>query len=155
MTSAWYGPGCVAGKARGAGAEEHLEPLRLRDFCGVGLGHGDSAVNELRQFLRLLLPPQNVPQRPVGRRHIIQIRFDEDGGDARLLLNGVHVLGDAVLGVAQVDNELGLGGDEGLHIQAGLAAVELAEGGQIPHLLREIGHLVPVLGLLLSPTSRS
>ena len=136
-----YGPGCVAGKARGAGAEEHLEPLRLRDFCGVGLGHGDSAVNELRQFLRLLLPPQNVPQRPVGRRHIIQIRFDEDGGDARLLLNGVHVLGDAVLGVAQVDNELGLGGDEGLHIQAGLAAVELAEGGQIPHLLRKIGHL--------------
>ena len=93
------------------------------------------------QRLRHAGPVQDIPQGPVGGGHIVQVRLDEHRGDAGLLLDAVHIVGDSVLGVAQVDDDLGPGVDERLHIQVGLAAVKLAEGGQIPDLLREIGHL--------------
>ena len=55
-----------------------------------------------------------------------------DGGDAQLLGDGVHVLHDGVLGLADIDNHLGIGGGQGLQVQlTGDGAVELAQGGQV------------------------
>ena len=54
-----------------------------------------------------------------------------DEGDAGLLLEGIQILHDGVLGLAHVDDHLGAGAQEGLQIQLALAAVELAQQGQI------------------------
>lgn len=54
-----------------------------------------------------------------------------DEGDAGLLLEGIQILHDGVLGLAHVDDHLGSGAQEGLQIQLALAAVELAQQGQI------------------------
>ena len=93
------------------------------------------------QRLRHVGPVQDIPQGPVGGGHIVQVCLDKHRGNAGLLLYTVHIVGDAVLFVTQVDDDLGPGVDEGLHIQVGLAAVKLAEGGQIADLLRKIRHL--------------
>ena len=71
------GPGGVAGKARGAGAEQHGKPLALRNFCRIFLGHGHAFLNELGQRLRRAGPVQDIPQHPIGGGHIIQVRLDE------------------------------------------------------------------------------
>ena len=45
----------------------------------------------------------------VGLRHFFERRFEENRGNAGLLLDAVHIVGDGVLGVAQVDDDLGRG----------------------------------------------
>ena len=74
----------------------------------------------------------------VGLRHFFERRFEEDRRDAGLLLDAVHIAADVLLGIAKVDDELRLGVDQCLHVEVGLAAVELAERRQRPHLRREI-----------------
>ena len=71
-----------------------------------------------------------------------------DEGDAGLLLQGVHVLHDGALGLAHVDDHLGLAGEQGLQIQLALAAVQLAQQGQVIVLLVQklLGALVPLVG---------
>ena len=57
-------------------------------------------------------------------------------------MDAVHIVGNRLFRIAQVDDELRLGVDQGFHVEVCLVAIELAEGRQVPHILREIGHLV-------------
>ena len=61
-----------------------------------------------------------------------------DEGDTGLLGQAVHVLGDAVLGVAHVDDDIGVGGQQGLEVHLALAAVELAQLGQLGDVVGQI-----------------
>ena len=79
---------------------------------------------------------------PVGFGHRLHGGVDVDCRDARLLLDAVHIVGNRLFRIAQVDDELRLGVDQGFHVEVCLVAIELAEGRQVPHILREIGHLV-------------
>ena len=128
----------IAGKPRGARAEEDALPLVFRDLRGVFRGHDGRLFNELGKRFSLLLAVKDAAERPVCLRHRFERCLEEDRRDAGLALDGVHVLPDARFGVAEVNDELRLGVDERFHIQAGLAAVKLAERRQTPHALREI-----------------
>ena len=54
-----------------------------------------------------------------------------DEGDAGLLLQGVQILHDGLLGLAHVDDHLGAACEQGLQVQLALAAVKLAQDGQV------------------------
>ena len=54
-----------------------------------------------------------------------------DKGDAGLRLQGVQVLHNGLLGLTHVDDHLSTAVQQGLQIQLALAAVELAEDGQV------------------------
>ena len=63
------------------------------------------------------------------------VAVDVNKGDAGLLLKIVHVLHDGALGLAHVDDHLRAAGEQRLQIQLALAAVQLAQQGQIIVLL--------------------
>ena len=90
------------------------------DFIAVG-GQGFGLGRHVQQLAQLSV---RVPHGGGGGGHV-------DEGDAGLLLQGVQVLHDGLLGLAHVDDHLGPARKEGLQIQLALAAVELPEDGQI------------------------
>ncbi len=108
----------------------------LAGAVGVDLGHhvGHHGVGLLapgRELLGLLGLAGQLAEHAVGLRRGLDGGVDVDKGDAGLLGQAVHVLGDAVLGVAHVDDDVGVGGQQGLEVHLALAAVELAELGQL------------------------
>ena len=128
----------VAGEARRTRAEQHGLSGVLRQLCRILRRHGKRLLQIDRQHLGLGLPVEKPAELAVGLRHFFERRFEENRGNAGLLLDAVHIAADVLLGIAKVDDELRLGVDQCLHVEVGLAAVELAERRQRPHLRREI-----------------
>ena len=71
-----------------------------------------------------------------------------DEGDAGLLLQGVHVLHDAALGLAHIDDHIRRGGQQRLQIHLTLAAVELSQQRQVVvlRIQKLSGALIPRIG---------
>ena len=109
------------------------------DIQHVGLLH--AAGNGLRaiinflavggQFFGLVLHAQQVAQHPIGLGIGTHVGGDMDKGDARLLLQLVHVLLDAALALAHVNDHLRPALEQSLQIQLALAAVKLADLGHV------------------------
>ena len=59
-----------------------------------------------------------------------KVRFDEDDGNADLLLQRIEVFGHIAFFVAEVNNDLRVGGQQRLEVQIRLAAVHLAGLGE-------------------------
>ena len=114
----------------------------LAGAVGVDLGHhvGHHGVGLLapgRELLGLLGLAGQLAEHAVGLRRGLDGGVDVDKGDAGLLGQAVHVLGDAVLGVAHVDDDVGVGGQQGLEVHLALA-VELAELGQLGDVVGQV-----------------
>ena len=69
-------------------------------------------------------------------------RVDVHARDAELLLQRVQLLGERVLGLADVDDQLRVRCGDGLAVEVALAAVDLAKDGQIGEVLAEVGELL-------------
>ena len=119
-----------------AGDVEHIYLIHLAgDLLHAVIG-GAAVV---RQCLPLVGHCQQVAEEGVGVVHGGQVGVNVDEGDAGLLLQGVHILHDAALGLAHVDDHIGGGCQQRLKVQLALAAVELTQQGQVKVLGVHVG----------------
>ena len=69
-------------------------------------------------------------------------RVDVHARDSDLVLQRVQLLGERVLGLADVDDQLRVRRSDGLLVEVALAAVDLAKDGQVSEVLAEVGELL-------------
>ena len=134
----------------------HVQSGVAGDVQQIGLFHavrdgqrpviGAAAV--VGQRLGLVRHTQQVAQQRVRLVHGGQRGVNVDKGDGGLLLQGVQILHDAALGLAHVDDHLRAALQQRLQIQLALAAVQLAQQGQVIVLRVQILRraLVPGVG---------
>ena len=107
-------------------ALHHLHGAAVNPFAG------------LSEHARRLLQAQQLAQHGVGLIHVFEIRGDMHERNARLLGERVHVLRNAVLGLADIDDHLRRGFEQLLQVQIALAAIELAQHRQVVVLFVEV-----------------
>ena len=125
-----------------------IEHIGLFHAGDNGLGAAVDLLAVGGQGLGLGLHAQEVTQHPIGLGIGLHIGADVYEGDAGLLLQGIHVLLDAALALAHINDHLGAALKQGLQVQLPLAAVKLPDLGHIEILFVQelLGLAAPGIG---------
>ena len=135
---------------------DDVQALFTGDIQDIGLLHavhdgldgviGIAAV--VGQGLTLVGHSQQVAEHGIGIVHGGQVGVNVDKGDSGLFLQAVQILRHGALGLAHIDDHVGIGRQQRLQVQFALAAVQLAQQGQVQILLVKVilGGLVPGIG---------
>ena len=114
-----------------SGVAGHVQQIGLFHAVRDGQRPVIGAAAVVGQRLGLVRHTQQVAQQRVRLVHGGQGGVNVDKGDGGLLLQGVQILHDAALGLAHVDDHLRAALQQRLQIQLALAAVQLAQQGQV------------------------
>ena len=114
-----------------SGVAGNVQQVRLFHTVRDGQRPVIGAAAIVGQRLGLVRHTQQVAQHRVCLVHGGKGGTDVDKGDGGLLLQGVQILRDAVLGLTHVDDHLRAALQQRLQIQLALAAVQLAQQGQV------------------------